>query len=455
MKEIMTSCWNRRLCLAVFCLAAVGCGSPDAKFVRYSTFARVAEKAAGYEKQGFTELQKQDVDTVLAALYGTPDVPTLPALPNADITKVVDLSKLKLAAGRVGSDETGRPRGLYREHCAHCHGITGDGNGPTAAFLNPYPRDYRAGLFKFKSTPIGRRPLHEDLKKILIEGIPGTAMPSFRLLSDQEIESLVDYVKYLAIRGETERQLYNSLGELEEKELLTKPLLESVKKELAEANEGKEPTPKAIEDKVEELSKQKAEAIKGFADDVVQKWLDSIELMTQDTAKVPSRVSAMKALREELLAAGVEEKKLSDDFVLKESELLGRKLFYGPVANCFSCHGPTALGDGQLGDYDGWTLELITKTPTPEIIKDFESRGMPKPRNMRPRNLRQGVYRGGVRPLDLYWRVRNGIEGTPMPGNDKLKPEEIWHLVNYVQSLPYEHISNPNEAVPENRRERN
>ena len=113
------------------------------------------------------------------------------------------------------------------------------------------------------------------------------------------------------------------------------------------------------------------------------------------------------------------------------------------------------MGDGQLGDYDGWTVELITKAPTPAIISDFESHGMPKPRNIRPRNLRQGVYRGGVRPLDLYWRVRNGIEGTPMPGNDKLKPEEIWHLVNYVQSLPYEQISNPYDSVPENRRERN
>jgi mono/diheme cytochrome c family protein len=336
MDEIMNSCWNWRLCLAAICLAAAGCGAPDAKFVRYSTFARVAEKAAGYEKQGFTEQQKQNVDDILAALYGSPDAPTLPALPNADITKVVDLSKLKLAAGRVGSDETGRPRGLYRKHCAHCHGITGDGNGPTASFLNPYPRDYRAGLFKFKSTPIGRHPLHEDLKRIVIDGIPGTAMPSFRLLSDPEIESLVDYVKYLSIRGETERQLYNSLGELDEKELLTAPLMDVVKKDLAEANEGKEPTAKALEEKVKELSTQKIEAIKSFADDVVQKWLDPIDLMAQDTAKVSSRNDALKALREELVAAGTDEKKLSDDLVLKESELRGRKLFYGPIANCFS-----------------------------------------------------------------------------------------------------------------------
>ena len=434
MNEIKCFCRNWRLSLAMLLAAAIsGCGSPDAKFVRYGVFTHLQEKNAGYQ---FTEQQKRDVDHTLAALFGTPDDPKLPALPNLDISKVLDLSKLKLAAGRVGSDSTGRPRGLYREHCAHCHGITGDGNGPTASFLNPYPRDYRPGLFKFKSTPIGRRPLHDDLKKIVIEGIPGTAMPSFRLLSDQELEALVDYVKYLAIRGETERSLYLLLAELDENERFI------------------DPAPK--EDK-EAKTKQKGEydAIKERVEDVVQKWLDAVDLMSQDTAKVPSRSETMKALREELAASGVDEKLLTDQYLRNESRLRGRKLFYGPIANCFSCHGPTALGDGQLGDYDGWTVEYITKTPSQELIDEYVDAGMPEPRNIRPRDLRQGVYRGGVRPLDMYWRIRNGIEGTPMPGNDKLKPDEIWHLVNYVHSLPYESISNPWEAEPENLRERN
>jgi hypothetical protein len=41
-----------------------------------------------------------------------------------------------------------------------------------------------------------------------------------------------------------------------------------------------------------------------------------------------------------------------------------------------------------------------------------------------------------------------------MPGNDKLKAAEIWDLVNYIQSLPYESISDPRQADPENQRER-
>ena len=43
-------------------------------------------------------------------------------------------------------------RNLYMQHCLHCHGVSGDGAGPTAKFLNPRPRDYRQGIFKFKST---------------------------------------------------------------------------------------------------------------------------------------------------------------------------------------------------------------------------------------------------------------------------------------------------------------
>ena len=39
----------------------------------------------------------------------------------------------------------------FRLHCLHCHGLTGDGRGPSGKWLNPHPRDYRQGLFKFQS----------------------------------------------------------------------------------------------------------------------------------------------------------------------------------------------------------------------------------------------------------------------------------------------------------------
>jgi mono/diheme cytochrome c family protein len=79
----------------------------------------------------------------LTAAFGTPDEPY--AFPQTGL----DVEKLKLAAGASMSQQTGTRHGLYRQHCAHCHGVSGDGLGPTAAFLNPFPRDYRKGIFKF------------------------------------------------------------------------------------------------------------------------------------------------------------------------------------------------------------------------------------------------------------------------------------------------------------------
>jgi mono/diheme cytochrome c family protein len=137
-------------------------------------------------------------------------------------------------------------------------------------------------------------------------------------------------------------------------------------------------------------------------------------------------------------------------------------------AQCAKCHGESALGDGQTTDYDDWTKEFIADGKNRQLVTTYVSLGLLPPRNIKPRNLRLGVYRGGMRPIDIYWRIKNGIDGVPMPAatmkpegdpNAKgLLPDDIWDLVNYVQSLPYESISNPysHEAAQEaeNARER-
>ncbi|MCZ6598786.1 MAG: c-type cytochrome, partial [Planctomycetota bacterium] len=93
---------------------------------------------------------------------------------------------------------------LYRQQCLHCHGVSGGGDGPTAPYLNPKPRDYRPGTFKFTALDGKQRPRREDLYRILTEGIYTTMMPSFRRFSDAQLHGLVDYVRLLAIRGEVE-----------------------------------------------------------------------------------------------------------------------------------------------------------------------------------------------------------------------------------------------------------
>ena len=139
--------WRRWLLLLVTA-GFTGCDSPPANFALDLVYFDKREKQESAE---VSFEQKKDVADVLTALFGTPDAPVLPG-GDSTISDVIDINNLTLAAGPVGTDENGRVHGLFRQHCVHCHGISGDGKGPTALYLNPYPRDYRRGVFKFKST---------------------------------------------------------------------------------------------------------------------------------------------------------------------------------------------------------------------------------------------------------------------------------------------------------------
>ena len=368
-----------KLLLLVTLVGIVGCGATPPAWFRLN----MVEATKG----NLTEDQERQVATIITAMFGTPDDPV--ALPETGL----DEAKLRLAAGPVRSDIVGRKNGLYREHCAHCHGVTGDALGPTAAFLNPYPRDYRPGVFKFKSTERADKPTHADLTRVLKNGIPGTSMPSFALLSETQIDALVEYVKYLSIRGETEIGLIREVFELDDEA------------------QGKLPETREflVDNKLAE---------------VVEKWK-----------------SADNAL--------IEVPEMPADIDLADSIAKGRELFYGDKANCVKCHGPTALGDGQATDYDDWN-KAIVEWKSKEVDGATDLTWVKRahrvlegdaldPRTIQPRNLRQGIYRGGRRPIDLYYRIHAGINGAPMPGaKGTIPPEDIWHIVNYVQSLPYE-----------------
>lgn len=293
-------------------------------------------------------------------------------------------------------------KGLYRKHCAHCHGTTGDGAGPTAAFLTPYPRDYRQGVFKFKATQRASRPATADLHRILMDGINDTAMPSFALLPPDEVDSLVEYVRYLAIRGEVESYLKGTW----------------------------------LDDR-KAMKPSRSELVKTALKPVVEEWAAA------DGAVIaPGAPYAAPADHKAWLKAGAD-------------------LFAGDKAKCFSCHGTTGLGDGRKVSepvFDIWNKD---KAKTATDLAAAEAKGdtaeatrlagilgsysLPV-QAQKPRNLRLGKYRFGRRPIDLYRRIYAGINGTEMPGGGPPTPgakatlsdQEIWQLVDYVLSLPYE-----------------
>jgi len=99
---------------------------------------------------------------------------------------------------------------LFEQRCAGCHGKDGRGSGPAAKFIGDNlsgegkfasPRDIAWGTFKFQSRDVGNLPTDEDLFATIRRGLPGSAMPSWTELSDEQVWDLVDYVKHLAERA--------------------------------------------------------------------------------------------------------------------------------------------------------------------------------------------------------------------------------------------------------------
>jgi cytochrome c oxidase cbb3-type subunit 2 len=77
-------------------------------------------------------------------------------------------------------------RAVYLRECSACHGERGDGKGAGAAFVDPKPRDFTRKMFKLRTTTSGDAPATADILRTIERGIPGSAMPSFKFLSDEE-----------------------------------------------------------------------------------------------------------------------------------------------------------------------------------------------------------------------------------------------------------------------------
>ncbi len=100
-----------------------------------------------------------------------------------------------------------RGRNIYMHMCVFCHGVDGNGGGQAVEYLYPWPRDFRAGIFKFRTTPTGTLPRDEDLYRTIISGIPGTSMPAWKdALSPQDTWALIHHIKNFSARFKNEPQ---------------------------------------------------------------------------------------------------------------------------------------------------------------------------------------------------------------------------------------------------------
>lgn len=390
----------------------------------------------------------QDAYWIAEKMFGTPDEPKLPQIitEDEDLSQVVSMDNLIAASGPIDADG----RGLYRKHCVICHGITGDGRGSTAAIQTPYPRDYRMGVFKFKSTPRGVKPTKADLAKLIKHGIGGTAMVKIPELTDQDIDALVDYVIYLSWRGELERQAVDGAmldGIIEDGERILN--VELAQK--AQADEAFVEQMEALADRdEEELTESEIEQVETFeryqedweyAEDYVldigDAWLEADD----EVLEVPELPADIPVAENYADVVKFRSGPQAETFAASIDR--GKELFRGKVAICSKCHGDQGLGNGQTTDYDDWTKDWTMRVGLKPNDRDslipLLARGAFEPKNALPRNFAEGIFRGGSSSKDLYRRITQGIDGTPMPAatfvDGQFEQDDVWHIINFIRSL--------------------
>jgi len=109
--------------------------------------------------------------------HSPPDTPASSAT-----TPPFDREATLLKAGRLA----------YQVHCARCHGAEGHGDGSDAERLQPPPRDFASDGWRFTPDP-------DAVRRVIVAGIPGTAMPGWgSSLSAREMDGLVAQVMAFA-----------------------------------------------------------------------------------------------------------------------------------------------------------------------------------------------------------------------------------------------------------------
>jgi mono/diheme cytochrome c family protein len=319
----------------------------------------------------------------LQELFGTPAHPKVELI-SAESRQILQLDETTLKEGSR----------LYRLHCLQCHGLTGDGRGPTAKWVNPHPRDYRKGLFKFQSVSQAdddrfwpqrpgeppsddklRPPRRDDLIRTLQEGVEGTAMQSYNMLHEPELNAIVSYVIHLSIRGQVEE--------------------DTLKDAVPDKAKGVFDTTQLRGGSITAYLRGKRNS-GGKVRDIIDGWRDAQD----DSRKI--RVVAYPI-------------KDGDTAAFNQSVQNGYDIFVnrGPVpGGCTQCHYD--FGRKSKFKFDSWATMV------------------------RPRELTKTTYRGGRRPVDLYYRIHSGINGSGMlKQGGQLSPDQIWDVVNFVRALPY------------------
>ena len=91
---------------------------------------------------------------------------------------------------------------LFATYCVSCHGTSGSGDGPLATTLEPRPRNFREGEFKFDTNADGKTGTVDDLANVIQNGAAryggSPLMAGFPTLPKEQVRELAGYVHELS-----------------------------------------------------------------------------------------------------------------------------------------------------------------------------------------------------------------------------------------------------------------
>lgn len=183
-------------------ITSVTYGRPETAMAGFKTQLSEAdiEAVVDYIRSGFmapastegisgTRAHEGRQATTLATLAA----PIAVAPPIAAAVPVAADMSLPLPDGHIGNPDNGAA--FYMANCATCHGVTGDGRGPRAYFINPKPRNFLH--------PASRQALNRPaLFSAISLGRLGTEMPAWnKVMEPQQIADVAEFVFRQFIRA--------------------------------------------------------------------------------------------------------------------------------------------------------------------------------------------------------------------------------------------------------------
>ena len=108
---------------------------------------------------------------------------------------------LLLAGAASAAGDAAAGKATFTTLCVSCHGAGGKGDGPVGAMLQPPPRDFTVGDFKFDTNGDGKAGTDADLQAVISQGAAAFGgsplMAPNPSLSDGDIANLIAFIRSL------------------------------------------------------------------------------------------------------------------------------------------------------------------------------------------------------------------------------------------------------------------